>query len=101
MKIHGNSRKNKKPHHLYVFHDKQEDEVYKYGISSEEIGSDGLSSRVRRQLNLFNRVAGWARFFARILIKNIPGRERAEDLEQEHIEAYERKYGRKPRGNVR
>lgn len=42
---HGNSHRNQKLHHLYEIRDTQEDEVYKYGISAEEIEEDGLSAR--------------------------------------------------------
>ncbi|MDX2068110.1 MAG: hypothetical protein SFV55_06765 [Haliscomenobacter sp.] len=51
------------------------------------------------QLKLYNVVANCVRFFARVLITGIPGRAKAKQLEKEHIDAYEVKYGRKPRGN--
>ena len=44
---HGNSYKNKKLHHVYVIFDKQEDDIYKYGISHDPIEADGLSARLR------------------------------------------------------
>lgn len=90
-KRHGNSIDNKRPHHLYEIRDIQENDVFKYGISQDPIESDGLSKRLRDQLSLYNVVAGFIRFFARILIKNIPDREEAIKVEKEHIQAYKEK----------
>jgi len=74
--MHRNSHKNKSPHHLYEIYDKQEEEVFKYGISSDNIEEDGLSYRIRRQLRILNLAAGWVRYFARILLEGIAGRKR-------------------------
>ena len=98
-KRHGNSLDNKSPHHLYEIIDVVEDDTFKYGISQDPIEEDGLSKRLREQLNLFNIVAGFIRFFARILIKNIPDRKEALKIEKDHIKGYKKKHGRKPRGN--
>ena len=98
--MHGNSKKNQTPNHLYAIYDKEEDEsVYKFGISSQALNQDGSSPRANEQVNLFNRVVGWARFFARVLVTGIRGRKEALRLEQENIENYELKTGKKPRGN--
>ncbi len=97
--MHRNNLKNKAPHHLYEIIDKQEEEVFKYGISSDPIDSDGLSRRIRRQLRIFNLAAGWLRYFSRILLKDIPGRLKAEEIEDDHIERFKEKHGRLPRGN--
>lgn len=100
MKLHGNSRKNKKNHHLYAIMDKESDEVWKYGISGGKIDTDdGLSSRVRSQVNLYNAVAGWLRFFGKILVRNISGRSEALRMEKDHIDQYIKKYGQRPPGN--
>ena len=99
--MHRNSHQNQKPHHLYELYDKEEKEVFKYGISSDPIEEDGLSRRMRRQLQILNLAAGWLRYFGRILLQGIPGRKRAEELEDEHIEAFEKEHGRMPRGNLR
>lgn len=56
--------------------DSIDDDVVKYGISSDPIGKDGLSDRLRRQLGLFNAIVGWARFYGKILIKGIKGRKK-------------------------
>lgn len=37
----------------------------------------------------------------RILIKNIAGRSRAEEIEKEHIDAFKKQHGRNPRGNFK
>lgn len=96
---HGNSLGNKKPHHLYEIWDKEEGDVFKYGISQDPIDEDGLSNRIRIQLDILNLAANWIRYFARILIRNIPGRKKARELERKYIEDYKENHGRKPRGN--
>jgi hypothetical protein len=99
MAEHGNSNKNQKPHHLYEIRDSIDDDIVKYGISHDPIGEDGYSKRMRTQIDFLNLGVKWLRFFGRILIKNIPGRRTAKRIEREHIKAYEKKYGHKPRGN--
>jgi hypothetical protein len=97
--VHGNSHQNKKPHHLYEIFDEQEEETYKFGISADEIDADDSSDRLRNQLKLFNLVANAIRFVGQILVRNIPGREPAERLEDDYIEDHVKKYGKRPRGN--
>jgi len=97
--VHGNSHQNKKPHHLYEIFDEQEEETYKFGISADEIDANDSSDRLRNQLKLFNLVANAIRFVGRILVRNIPGRESAERVEDDYIEDYVNKYGKRPRGN--
>lgn len=99
MNFHGNSNRNNKPHHLYEIVDEEKKDTFKYGISCDPIEADGLSERVRDQVDLFNLIAGWLRFFARILQKDIPGRKEASKIETEHIEAYRQQHGRRPIGN--
>lgn len=98
---HKNSNQNKDPHHLYEIVDKVGDDTFKYGVSCDPIGEDGMSDRMRKQVNFLNRIDEWLRFFARILIHDIPGKKEARRLEREHIENYEKVNGRKPRGNPR
>ena len=74
--------------------------MLKYGISHDPIDEDGLSLRIKVQLRLLNLGANWIRYFARIILKNIPGRRKAKEIEQEHIDEYEKKKGQKPRGNL-
>lgn len=100
MRFHGNSNKNNKAHHLYAIHDVEEDDVFKYGISSKPIDEDGYSSRMREQVDFLNRAVGWFRFFAEVLVRGIPGRIKARQLEDEYIEAYHQKHGRNPKGNA-
>ena len=97
---HGNSLKNKKKHHVYVIVDKQEDDIYKYGISHDPIDADGLSDRLRDQLDLYNRIAGWSRFYAEILHYEIDGRLAARQIEQTLIRGYKQMHGRRPAGNL-
>ena len=96
---HKNALSNDEPHHLYEIVDKTDNDTFKFGISGDPIEEDGLSRRVRRQVNLLNLVDNWARFFARILVFDIQGRKEAARIEKEYIQNYKTKYGRKPRGN--
>jgi URI fold toxin 2 len=98
--IHGNSYQNKKIHHIYVIYDKQEDDIYKYGISHDAIDVDGLSARLRDQLDLFNRIAGWSRFYGEIIVSDIEGRLSARQQEQTLINAYKIANGQRPKGNL-
>ena len=99
MPQHGDSKKNPAPHHLYEILDKETDDLFKYGISAGELGKDGLSLRIRLQLEHDNLVAGYERFFVKILLTNIPGREKALELEDWYIEAYRKIHGKSPPGN--
>ncbi|MFN0016156.1 MAG: hypothetical protein ACKVU2_16575 [Saprospiraceae bacterium] len=96
---HGNSKKSDRSSHLYGIYDEQTDELFKYGISGGKIGKDGMSKRMRYQVNFLNLAAGFFQYIARILVRNIPGRKEAERIEKEHIDAYKNQHGAKPRGN--
>jgi hypothetical protein len=96
---HGNANKSKLPHHLYEIIDKKDKDVYKYGISGDPLNEDGSSPRAEEQVSLFNTVVAWARFFARIILRDIPGREQARKIEDDHIENYRNQHGHYPRGN--
>ncbi|MDX2133708.1 MAG: hypothetical protein SFV52_02945 [Saprospiraceae bacterium] len=99
--LHRNSDDSEELHHLYEIVDKVDYDVFKYGISSDPISTkDGMSKRMRVQLRFANLIDNWARFFTRILIRDIPGRKEAKRLENEHIQAYKEKHGRRPRGNL-
>lgn len=101
MKFHGNSLKNDNPHHLYEIYDEADQEIFKYGISDDPIEEDGLSARLRKQVSFMNLVANAARFIGRILIKGIPGRRKAKDIETGYIQRHIEKKGKRPRGNIR
>jgi hypothetical protein len=60
-----------------------------------------MSKIMRAQLRFANLVDNWARFFARIIIREIPGRKEAKRIESEYINAYKEKNGQNPRGNLR
>jgi hypothetical protein len=79
---HKNKNSDKLPHHLYEVIDKKDNDTFKYGISSDLIEEDGLSRRIRIQLRLLNVIAGWKRFFARILLKDISDRSTARKIEK-------------------
>ena len=97
--FHGNSRKNEELHHLYEIMDDVNQTTFKYGISADPIDEDGLSPRIRGQLSLFNIIAGMTRFFAKILLRNIPGRIKAREIEDAYIQAHLEKHGVRPPGN--
>lgn len=99
MKIHGNSKGNDKEHHLYAIYDREENDVFKYGISDKPINEDGHSERMREQVDFLNLAVGWLRYFAEILLRGLTPRTKARQIEDEHIEAYKAKHGRNPRGN--
>ncbi len=99
MGNHGNSLSNENPHHLYEIRDTLSDEVFKYGISDDPIERDGLSKRIRIQIDYLNRAVGFERFAGKVLLKNIPGRAKAKEKEDEFIDSYAVEHGRKPRGN--
>lgn len=96
---HGNARKSPRPHHLYEIIDREYNDVYKYGICGRPLNKDGSSKRANTQVKEYNRLVGWARFFANVLLTGILGNKRAREIEDEYIDAYEREHGRKPRGN--
>lgn len=99
-KIHGNSKKSKKLHHLYAIHDREEENIFKYGISGEPLTEDDKSNRAEAQVSLFNKLVGWSRFFAEILRRNIAGRKKADKLEKKFIDDFTEENGKPPRGNV-
>lgn len=100
MKAHKNSYENEDLHHLYEIIDREkDDDVFKYGICCKPIDPDGTSSRMREQVNALNRIDKWLRFFARILIRDIPGKREARKLEKQYIKDYIDKNGERPRGN--
>ncbi|MFN0034564.1 MAG: hypothetical protein ACKVUS_05810 [Saprospiraceae bacterium] len=99
MSKHGNSLENENPHHLYEIWDTAENGVFKYGITDDPIERDGLSKRMRNQIDFLNRAVGLLRFVGNVLLKNISGRARAKELEDEYIDRYFDEHGRKPRGN--
>lgn len=100
MKGHGNCNDNNKPHHLYEIRDSVDDDVFKYGISHDPIDEEGQSNRMKRQVNFLNLGVKWLRFFAQILLLNIPGKKEAKRMEEKHIQNYKKQHGNKPRGNL-
>ncbi|MBL7795710.1 MAG: hypothetical protein JNJ90_04325 [Saprospiraceae bacterium] len=96
---HGNSHENKQSHHLYKIWDVEEQKVFKYGISDDPIDADGMSDRLRDQINLYNLVANFIRFIGEVLLRNIPGRAEAERIEKDYIERHIEEFGERPRGN--
>jgi hypothetical protein len=98
--MHGNAKDNSNPHHLYDIFKRIDRDTFKYGISDDPIDpEDGLSARVRDQIEEWNMAAEYNKFDAEILIRDIPGRAAALQIERQHIDAYYEKHGRNPLGN--
>ena len=75
-------------------------DTFKYGISDDLIDEDdGLSARVRDQVEEWNLTAEYNKFDAEILEKGILGRDAALQVERAYIDAYYTQQGRNPRGN--
>lgn len=71
---HGNSKSSTKPQHGYEIYEKSTGKVMKTGISGQSLNSNGTSPRANRQVNSYNKVAGYDRYGARVVISNMPGR---------------------------
>lgn len=99
MKPHANSHENDAEHHLYEIFDVERNGIYKYGICGKPLNPDGSSPRANQQINLYNRVVGMVRFFARVIMSGIPGRKSAEDIENQYITNYRKNHGHNPPGN--
>jgi hypothetical protein len=99
MKSHGNSYTNDDTHHLYVIRDKTTQQPFKYGICGHPLRADGTSGRAEFQVAQFNQIADWERFYAIILLTDIPGRTQARQLEDDFIDAFKAKFGDYPKGN--
>lgn len=97
--MHGNSKNNPNNHHLYDIYKISDRDTFKYGISDDPIEEDGLSSRVRDQLEEMNLAAEYHKFDAEILLTDIPGRAEALRIEREYIDEYYHNIGRNPIGN--
>ena len=100
MTMHGNRNDNDNPHHLYEIRDSIDDDVFKYGISHDPIDEEGQLNRMKKQVSFLNLGVNWLRFFAQILLLNIPNKKEAKTIEDEYIDNYEKQNGRKPRGNL-
>ena len=100
MKPHANSHENDAEHHLYEIFDVERDNIFKYGICGKPLNADGSSPRSNEQIMLYNRVVGMVRFFARIILVGIPGRNQAEEIESQYIKAFKDIFGDNPSGNL-
>ncbi|MEM6320593.1 MAG: hypothetical protein AAF960_23190 [Bacteroidota bacterium] len=99
MSKHRNSLDNPNDHHLYQIEDLEEKNIFKYGISDDPIDKDNLSRRIKRQVNYLNLVVGYIRFVGKIILRNIPRRKKAKDIEDDFIDNYIEQNGVRPRGN--
>ncbi len=94
---HGNSKKSKKKQHVYEILDSEKnDETAKFGISGQKLNKNGTSPRANSQVNKWNLINGFIRFFARILKKDIEGRKKALEIEEEYVREFKKEKGRLP-----
>ncbi|MBC2368826.1 hypothetical protein HBP99_09265 [Listeria booriae] len=86
-KIHANSRLSMRRNHGYEIYTKSggKKNVVKVGISAGRLNKNGTSRRANKQVLDWNRQAGYQKYHARIVKKNIKGRTKALKWEQGHI----------------
>ncbi len=99
MKQHTNSKDNQADHHLYEIVDAEEEDVFKYGICGKPLNKNGSSPRANEQVRYLNRAVRRIRYFVTILFTGILGRAKALEMEDELVEEYRQKNGRRPYGN--
>ena len=99
--IHGNSKESKKKQHLYEIVDSESNITHKFGISGEKLNNNGTSKRANKQVNLLNRIFGFVKYFASVLIKDIEGRQIALSFEDKKIKEFKNKFGANPKGNIK
>jgi URI fold toxin 2 len=97
--MHGNAKNNQNPHHLYDIFKIEDKDIWKFGISDDPIEEDGLSARVRDQVEEWNMAAEYRKFDAEILLTDIPDRVTALNMELRYINAYYEQHGRNPIAN--
>jgi hypothetical protein len=81
-RCHGNSLRARRHQHRYEIVEISTGKVSKTGISGQKLNIDGSSPRANRQVNAHNLKAGYDKYEARVVEKNIPGRKKAKRREQ-------------------
>lgn len=99
-KYHGNDLEDPSEQHLYAVYDHEERELFKFGISSKPIGTNGKCSRMEEQERAGNLWSNSIRYVARIIIRAIMGRRKGRAEEDDTLLKYQAKHGKLPRGNV-
>jgi len=64
----------------YHILDLEKDVTYKYGVCGDPLEPDGSSPRGNDQAQFFNKIVGYFRFIAHVLISGISGRQKARTL---------------------
>ena len=80
--VHGNSLRSTKPQHRYEIYNTETGEVVKTGISGRPLNMDGTSPRANTQVNALNRRDGADTYSARVVEKDLPGRQAALEAEK-------------------
>ena len=99
IQLHGNDKDNQDFYHLYEMIDRETGLIFKYGISADPIEKDGMSKRLKEQIEYANLIVGWERFAGWIIRVNIEGNAKARIVEGEYINAFFVEYGKYPIGN--
>jgi hypothetical protein len=67
--VHGNSKDSAKPQHGYEIYEIESGDVAKTGISGQPLNKDGTSPRANKQVNQFNKEAGFDKYAPRVTKK--------------------------------
>jgi RHS repeat-associated protein len=70
----GSSKNSSKLQHGYEIRERKSNELHKNGVSGQKLNKDGTSPRANSQVNKLNRQAGYDKYNARVLKKNVTGR---------------------------
>lgn len=90
LQAHGNSKSSSNAQHGYVIKEKQSGEVQKFGISGKALNQNGTSARANTQVNKMNKQAKADKYEAKVVKKNMAGREKALKWEKGKVRAYKK-----------
>jgi len=71
-KVHGNSKQSTNMQHQYIIRSSKG--IEKVGVSGQPLNKDGTSPRANVQVNYQNKLAGYNKYWAEVIITNVPGR---------------------------
>ncbi|MCA9673655.1 MAG: hypothetical protein H6709_06730 [Kofleriaceae bacterium] len=80
---HKNSKGSTAENHRYEIREKSTDDVVKTGISGQKLNKNGESPRANKQVNKWNKKAGYEKYEAEVVEKGLPGRAAALNAEQQ------------------
>ncbi|EAG0756258.1 hypothetical protein A7X98_03155 [Listeria monocytogenes] len=85
--IGANSKRSKRINHGYEIYEKSrgKKKIVKVGISASRLNKNGTSARANRQVNKWNKQAGYQKYHARVVKKSLKGRQKALNWEQGRV----------------